>query len=121
MITINGPMSLCDTVSFAMTSGGTAQLTLSATAPNPSRPDGVAYLLVWTGDRAAVFFQDFGHALKLGASLSVIASDPRPLIDRGQTCIAVTVMDIQIVKQGTHPVTKDKPATRWVNLPEVTA
>lgn len=121
MISINGPMILGDTASMAMTSNGTAQLTLSASAPHPSAPNGVTYLLVWTGDRAACFFTDFGHALKLGACLTVIAADPRPLIDRGEVCVMASVLDIQITRQGTHPVVKARPATRWASLDEVAA
>lgn len=116
MITINGPMTLCDSVSLAMTSGGTAQLTLSATVPSPTSPNGVMYLLVWTGDRAACFFQDHAHALKLGAGLSVIATDPRPMIDRGGLCLMCTVVDIQITKPDARSVTNSKPVTRWVDL-----
>lgn len=116
MITINGPMTLCDTVSLAMTSGGTAQLTLSATAPNPTCPNGTMFLLVWTGDRAACFFQDHAHALKLGAGLSVIATDPRPMIDRGGLCVMCSVVDIQITKPGARTAINSRPVTRWVDM-----
>ena len=121
MICIKGPMTLCNEAHFAYTSGGQAQLTLTAESALPGGPHGAAYKLIWLGAPAAAFFSDYGHALKLGASLQVQAFDPRPLIDRGEPCVMATVLDIQITKQGTHPVTKAQPLSRWVALEGVTA
>jgi hypothetical protein len=115
MITINGTFTLCGEVHVAFTSTSAVQLTLSATAPHPTDLNGPAYKLVWLGDRAAQFHAEFEHALKIGTRMTVIATDPRPMIDRGDLCILANVLDIQRtpgrhVGQGTAPVALGQPA-----------
>lgn len=121
MITINGTFTLCSDVHVAFTSTSDVQLTLTATAPHPTDPNGPAYKLVWLGDRAAQFHAEFEHALKIGTRMTVIATDPRPMIDRGDLCILANVLDIQAHARQADTLTKARPQSRWVNLPGVAA
>ena len=124
MITVNGTMTLCNRVQLSRTAADVPQLTMTATAPSPAAPDGTAYLLVWVGPKAEAFYKAWMHTLKLGTRVTVIAMDPRAVIDKGDLCVMLRVLDIQITARAQAaqtPSTKTggtRTTKRWTSEPE---
>jgi|GEM_PF-2429362 len=120
MITVAGPMDLCNGLIMSRTpsgsGGSTVQLTMAACAANRHAIDGVTYRLVWTGPKAEAFYQAHGPILRSGRRLQVRGINPLPVIDRGQLCTMLDVLDIEIVDRVGGAVSMTQtPAVRWVD------
>lgn len=118
MITISGQMDMCNGLIVTHTKGGATQITMAACAASAHAMDGVMYRLVWIGADAEDFYTHHGAGLRPGKRLTVMGTNPRALIDRGEPVIMLDVLDIQIVGRGVGEVRKIEAApaqTRWID------
>jgi len=115
MITIAGPMDMCNGLMVTHTKGGATQVTLAACAANEHAIDGVMYRLVWIGADAEQFYYMHGAGLRSGKRLMVRGANPRALIDRGELVIMLDVLDIQIVERAGGDVAQCTDARAQVN------
>lgn len=123
-----GFLTLGSVVRFERTADNTPQLLLQAYAPGLNA-NGVAYKLVWTGWAAENFYLVNEHRLHLGADLDVMATNPQPLLQDGQSYILALVVGIEIVrraeylaaKAGAHYTPRPLVKSRWVALDGVEA
>lgn len=95
MIELSGPMDLGSDMLCTRSSTG-VQLTLTAFAPHAKAIDGVAYRLIWSGPKAQAFYTQYGVHFRTGRRVMVTGRHPRAVIDRGEVCILLDVVDIGI-------------------------
>lgn len=113
MITIDGQMDAGSCCTVTYTTGGATQLTLTAFAGSPNTVDGVMYRLVWLGAGAEDFYHQHGAGLTAGRRLLVKGTNPRPLIDRGDVCIMLDVLGIQVIERVSAIASKPTGAWPW--------